>query len=164
MAKIILRPHASDTELSPKIFDLLKIFSDNVPNFEIDNSEQSSTDFYKQCDILISDASTGGVTFMSNKIMPPIYFIPKKYIETNLQVNNFVELQKDKVLFAHSITELIKQINTCINLSKEQRINYFNNFCENDLFLNVDNTQLLQKIIDKKLDNFHYVDENGNFL
>ena len=164
LAKIILRPHASDTELSPKIFDLLKIFSDNVPNFEIDNSEQSSTDFYKQCDILISDASTGGVTFMSNKIMPPIYFIPKKYIETNLQVNNFVELQKDKVLFAHSITELIKQINTCINLSKEQRINYFNNFCENDLFLNVDNKQLLQKIIDKKLDNFHYVDENGNFL
>ena len=164
LAKIILRPHASDTELSPKIFDLLKIFSDNVPNFEIDNSEQSSTDFYKQCDILISDASTGGVTFMSNKIMPPIYFIPKKYIETNLQVNNFVELQKDKVLFAHSIKELIKQINTCINLSKEQRINYFNNFCENDLFLNVDNKQLLQKIIDKKLDNFHYVDENGNFL
>ena len=164
LAKIILRPHASDTELSPKIFDLLKIFSDNVPNFGIDNSEQSSTDFYKQCDILISDASTGGVTFMSNKIMPPIYFIPKKYIETNLQVNNFVELQKDKVLFAHSIKELIKQINTCINLSKEQRINYFNNFCENDLFLNVDNKQLLQKIIDKKLDNFHYVDENGNFL
>ena len=81
-----------------------------------------------------------------------------------MQVNNFVELQKDKVLFAHSITELIKQINTCINLSKEQRINYFNNFCENDLFLNVDNKQLLQKIIDKKLDNFHYVDENGNFL
>ena len=162
LAKIILRPHASDTELSPKIFDLLKIFSDNVPNFEIDNSEQSSTDFYKQCDILISDASTGGVTFMSNKIMPPIYFIPKKYIETNLQVNNFVELQKDKVLFAHSITELIKQINTCINLSKEQRINYFNNFCENDLFLDVDNKELLQKIIDAKVNDFPFVDENGN--
>lgn len=164
LAKIILRPYIFNPSISSEVFELLNIFSANVTNFKIDNSGQSSNDFYNQCDILISDGSTGGITYLINKAMPPIYYIPKNVVNTNETVNNFVEIQRDKVFFAYNINALIQQVNKCINLSKEQRINYFNNFCENDLFLNVDNKQLLQEIIDKKLDNFHYVDENGNFL
>lgn len=164
LAKIILRPYIFNPSISSEVFELLNIFSANVTNFKIDNSGQSSNDFYNQCDILISDGSTGVITYLLNKAMPPIYYIPKNVVNTNETVNNFVEIQRDKVFFAYNINALIQQVNKCINLSKEQRKNYFTNHCENDLFLNVDNKQLLQEIIDKKLDNFHYVDENGNFL
>lgn len=94
--------------------------------------------------------------------MPPIYYIPKNVFNTNETVNNFVEIQRDKVFFAYNINALIQQVNKCINLSKEQRKNYFTNHCENDLFLDVDNKELLQKIIDAKVNDFPFVDENGN--
>lgn len=162
LAKIILRPYIFNPSISSEVFELLNIFSANVTNFKIDNSGQSSNDFYNQCDILISDGSTGGITYLINKAMPPIYYIPKNVVNTNETVNNFVEIQRDKVFFAYNINALIQQVNKCINLSKEQRKNYFTNHCENDLFLNVDNKELLQKIIDAKVNDFPFVDENGN--
>lgn len=162
LAKIILRPHIFNPSISSEVFELLNIFSANVTNFKIDNSGQSSNDFYNQCDILISDGSTGGITYLLNKAMPPIYYIPKNVFNTNETVNNFVEIQRDKVFFAYNINTLIQQVNKCINLSKEQRKNYFTNHCENDLFLDVDNKELLQKIIDAKVNDFPFVDENGN--
>lgn len=164
LAKIILRPYIFNPSISSEVFELLNIFSANVTNFKIDNSGQSSNDFYNQCDILISDGSTGGITYLINKAMPPIYYIPKNVVNTNETVNNFVEIQRDKVFFAYNINALIQQVNKCINLSKEQRKNYFTNHCENDLFLDVDNKELLQKIIDTKVNDFPFVDENGNFL
>lgn len=162
LAKIILRPHIFNPSISSEVFELLNIFSANVTNFKIDNSGQSSNDFYNQCDILISDGSTGGITYLLNKAMPPIYYIPKNVVNTNETVNNFVEIQRDKVFFAYNINTLIQQVNKCINLSKEQRKNYFTNHCKNDLFLDVDNKELLQKIIDAKVNDFPFVDENGN--
>lgn len=162
LAKIILRPYIFNPSISSEVFELLNIFSANVTNFKIDNSGQSSNDFYNQCDILISDGSTGGITYLLNKAMPPIYYIPKNVFNTNETVNNFVEIQRDKVFFAYNINALIQQVNKCINLSKEQRKNYFTNHCENDLFLDVDNKELLQKIIDAKVNDFPFVDENGN--
>lgn len=162
LAKIILRPYIFNPSISSEVFELLNIFSANVTNFKIDNSGQSSNDFYNQCDILISDGSTGGITYLINKAMPPIYYIPKNVVNTNETVNNFVEIQRDKVFFAYNINALIQQVNKCINLSKEQRKNYFTNHCENDLFLDVDNKELLQKIIDEKVNDFPFVDENGN--
>lgn len=162
LAKIILRPYIFNPSISSEVFELLNIFSANVTNFKIDNSGQSSNDFYNQCDILISDGSTGGITYLLNKAMPPIYYIPKNVVNTNETVNNFVEIQRDKVFFAYNINALIQQVNKCINLSKEQRKNYFTNHCENDLFLDVDNKELLQKIIDAKVNDFPFVDENGN--
>lgn len=162
LAKIILRPYIFNPSISSEVFELLNIFSANVTDFKIDNSGQSSNDFYNQCDILISDGSTGGITYLINKAMPPIYYIPKNVVNTNETVNNFVEIQRDKVFFAYNINALIQQVNKCINLSKEQRKNYFTNHCENDLFLDVDNKELLQKIIDAKVNDFPFVDENGN--
>lgn len=162
LAKIILRPYIFNPSISSEVFELLNIFSANVTNFKIDNSGQSSNDFYNQCDILISDGSTGGITYLINKAMPPIYYISKNVVNTNETVNNFVEIQRDKVFFAYNINALIQQVNKCINLSKEQRKNYFTNHCENDLFLDVDNKELLQKIIDAKVNDFPFVDENGN--
>lgn len=162
LAKIILRPYIFNPSISSEVFELLNIFSANVTNFKIDNSGQSSNDFYNQCDILISDGSTGGITYLLNKAMPPIYYIPKNVVNTNETVNNFVEIQRDKVFFAYNINALIQQVNKCINLSKEQRKNYFTNHCENYLFLDVDNKELLQKIIDAKVNDFPFVDENGN--
>lgn len=162
LAKIILRPYIFNPSISSEVFELLNIFSANVTNFKIDNSGQSSNDFYNQCDILISDGSTGGITYLLNKAMPPIYYIPKNVVNTNETVNNFVEIQRDKVFFAYNINALIQQVNKCINLSKEQRKNYFTNHCKNDLFLDVDNKELLQKIIDAKVNDFPFVDENGN--
>ena len=95
--------------------------------------------------------------------MPPIYYILRKFTK-HINVKKFIELQTDKVLFANSIKELIKQINFCINLTKEQRINYFDNYCKKDLFLHVDNQQVLQNIINKNFDNFPYVDAQGNII
>ena len=133
-----------------------------IPNFYVDTFKKSSSEFFNQCDILITDGSSGGVSFLLNKAMPPIYYIPRNVVKTKINVHNFVALQKDKVLFAHSIKELIKQINHCINLTKEQRINYFNNYCENDLFLEVDTKQVLKNIIENNIKNFPYIDEKGN--
>lgn len=161
LAKIIFRPFPADLENS--IFTpILKQLFNIYPNFILDNGKTSSTDFYEQCDILITDGSTGGISFLLNTAMPPIYYAAKNIVDTDEIVNDFVNLQKDKVLFAHSTKELIEQINYCINLTKEQRINYFNNYSEKDLFLNVDNKQVFKNIINKNLDDFPYVDEKGN--
>ena len=160
-ANIIFRPFF--TESVAGLDACLNNLEKHIANFKIDKTNQSSTEFYQQCDILITDFSTGGISFLINKFMPPIYYILRKFTK-HINVKKFIELQTDKVLFANSIKELIKQINFCINLTKEQRINYFDNYCKKDLFLHVDNQQVLQNIINKNFDNFPYVDAQGNII
>lgn len=170
-AKIIFRPHAINFHKNDNgeyisningLAENVQQLEQIIPNFYVDTFKKSSSEFFNQCDILITDGSSGGVSFLLNKAMPPIYYIPRNVVKTKINVHNFVALQKDKVLFAHSIKELIKQINHCINLTKEQRINYFNNYCENDLFLEVDTKQVLKNIIENNIKNFPYIDEKGN--
>ena len=99
-----------------------------------------------------------------NKQMPPIYYFPRKFLKLEYgYINRFIDLQKDKVLFAHNMKELIKQISNCINFTPEQRLEYFEN-CQKDWRLEVDNAEILQKIIAGNFKDFPYVDEKGNFV
>ncbi|WP_432218055.1 hypothetical protein ACREYJ_27660 [Pseudomonas kribbensis] len=73
-ARFILRPYMADLE-HPTLKDLCKQLS-VYDWISIDKPGTSSTVFYQQCDTIITDASTGGVSFMLNSCKLPIYYVP----------------------------------------------------------------------------------------
>ena len=171
LAKYIFRPYFPQKDANSKdvfLVNFLQNLSAELAmsdvDFQVDISGGNVSDFYAKCDVLISDGSTGGISFLMNKQMPPIYYFPRKFLKLEYgYINRFIDLQKDKVLFAHNMKELIKQISNCINFTPEQRLEYFEN-CQKDWRLEVDNAEILQKIIAGNFKDFPYVDEEGNFV
>jgi len=102
-ATFILRPYMA--ELShPTVKDL----SEELATYDwitIDKTGTSSTIFYKQCDTIITDASTGGVSFMLNTCKLPIYYVPFTE-ESNLTVDTWLKQMENLLPIARSGDEL----------------------------------------------------------
>ncbi|MBV4472856.1 hypothetical protein [Pseudomonas botevensis] len=73
-AKFILRPYMTDLA-HPTLKDLCSQLA-AYDWITLDKPGTSSTAFYQQCDTIITDASTGGVSFMLNSGKLPIYYVP----------------------------------------------------------------------------------------
>jgi hypothetical protein len=73
-ARFILRPYMTDLE-HPTVSSLRNQLS-AYEWVTIDEPGTSSKVFYQQCDTMITDASTGGVSFMLNSGKLPIYYAP----------------------------------------------------------------------------------------
>ncbi|MFL1524394.1 hypothetical protein [Pseudomonas sp. O230] len=73
-AKIIFRPYMTDFE-HPYVKELCEQLA-RYPWISIDDTRGSSKDFYRICDTIITDASSGGVSFMLNTCKLPIYYVP----------------------------------------------------------------------------------------
>lgn len=73
-ASFILRPYMTDRE-HPVVMDICRQLS-QCAWISIDETEKSSKEFYNQCDTVITDASTGGVSFMLSTCKLPIYYVP----------------------------------------------------------------------------------------
>ncbi|WP_426233734.1 hypothetical protein [Pseudomonas sp. TWP3-2] len=73
-AKFILRPYMADLA-HPSVKDLCQQLSQH-DWISIDEQGTSSSAFYQLCDTIVTDASTGGVSFMLNTGKLPIYYVP----------------------------------------------------------------------------------------
>ncbi len=73
-ASIILRPYMTDFE-HPYIEEMCHRLAE-YPWISIDTTRSRSEAFYRQCDTVITDASSGGVSFMLNTCRLPIYYVP----------------------------------------------------------------------------------------
>lgn len=74
-ATFILRPYMTDFE-RPYVKEMCEKLS-QYQWITIDTTKGSSKEFYQQCDTLITDASSGGVSFMLNTCKLPIYYVPE---------------------------------------------------------------------------------------
>ena len=102
-ATFILRPYMA--ELShPTVKDLCEQLSAH-DWITIDKAGTSSTVFYAQCDTVITDASTGGVSFMLNTCKLPIYYVPFTE-ESNLTVDAWLKQMDNLLPIARSSNEL----------------------------------------------------------
>jgi len=74
-AEFILRPYMTDFKHSyvSEVCEQLAQY----PFIKMDTTKGSSQNFYQQCDKLITDASSGGVSFMLNTGKLPIYYVPE---------------------------------------------------------------------------------------
>ncbi|MFV2944740.1 hypothetical protein [Pseudomonas japonica] len=73
-ASILLRPYMTDFE-HPYIAEMCEKLGE-YPWITIDTTKGRSEDFYRKCDTIITDASSGGVSFMLNTCRLPIYYVP----------------------------------------------------------------------------------------
>lgn len=73
-ATFILRPYMADLANS-SVKDLCQQLSQR-DWISIDTPGTSSSAFYKLCDTIVTDASTGGVSFMLNTGKLPMYYVP----------------------------------------------------------------------------------------
>jgi hypothetical protein len=161
--KVVFRPYMTD-RAHPQIKDLvekLKLFPQLV---DVDLSGKSSTAFYDDCDVMITDGSTGGVSFMLHGGMPPIYYLPQALVDSDRIVSWFVEAVKGRVLLAHSIPELVACISRCLTMSHQECVAFFQNFCAQDLFLEQSNTEVFTQLVDpsRREASFTGVDYSGN--
>ncbi|KAB0494838.1 hypothetical protein SAMN05216558_0980 [Pseudomonas vancouverensis] len=73
-ARFILRPYMTDFE-SPYVQEICEQLAP-YDWITLDTTGQSSKAFYRQCDTVITDASSGGVSFMLNTCRLPVYYVP----------------------------------------------------------------------------------------
>ncbi|WP_025113241.1 hypothetical protein [Pseudomonas sp. H1h] len=124
-AKFILRPYMA--ELS---HPTVKALCQELAAYEwitVDVAGTSSTVFYKQCDTIITDASTGGVSFMLNTCKLPIYYVPFTD-ESNLTVDAWLAQMENMLPIARSSEELRDMALGFSLLGKEQSHYIYNKF------------------------------------
>ncbi|WP_409315900.1 hypothetical protein [Pseudomonas sp. KCJK9016] len=102
-ARFILRPYMADLE-HPTLKDLCKQLS-VYDWITIDKPGTSSTVFYQQCDTIITDASTGGVSFMLHSCKLPIYYVPTSD-ECNPIVDAWLQQMNNLLPIAKNADEL----------------------------------------------------------
>ena len=95
---------------------------------------------------MISDASTGGISFLLDRCIPPIYWKPVDTKSHSIPTNSFYEMLKNKIFIAENTEQLIKYIHECKNLTSNQRLGYFNRYCNDELKIENDICSILETL------------------
>ena len=167
-ADIIFRPYPNDLSDETLVHVIARIneFLGHYPNFYCDTSGKASTVFYKTCSIIVSDGSTGGLSFLLNRIIPPIYFKPIDTSKYSVPTDSFYKLLEDKILVSKTKNELIENIKKCSKMSISDRIKIFERYCI-DEFIQDRPLKFFLELLDIKKNNdlsdLSYVDPMGEF-
>jgi len=103
-AFVILRPYPLD--LSNAI--VAKVIAQINDKVQIDDSCSASDLFYSKCHLIITDVSTGGVTFMLRRGCPAIYYLPA--IGNSSVEKQWLKEMQDYIFVATSSETLKSQI------------------------------------------------------
>ena len=145
---------------------LVENYLNKFNNILIEKKGISSKDFFNKCDVLISDASTGGISFLLDRCIPPIYWKPIDTKSHSKPTNSFYELLEDKILVAENAEQLIQHIYKCKKMNNNERVEYFNRYCNDELKIDNSLTSILETLdINSSFDinKFPNVDSKGSF-
>lgn len=164
-SKIVFRPYPADVAI-PEIKMLVDGLVSHGDGFIIDVDGRKSADFYKECDVIITDGSTGGVSFMLSRGTPPIYYIPQKVVDRDLLVQWFVSAMEGKVHIACSVPELIRLIGECKFMTAGERLGFYDRYCNSELWMDISNNEAVSVLIDPDIreSRFVCVDYSGNII
>ncbi|MGB3705906.1 MAG: hypothetical protein WA983_11380 [Castellaniella sp.] len=144
-SKIVFRPYPNDFQTMPSIKQLCETLI-KLGNVTIDSPESPSSTFYDKCDLVITDASTGGTSFMLRRAMPPIYFVPTEALDSHI-TRWFVDSIGEHVPMAHTISELEKHIHYLAAANENELFSHYENYCNKELFLKSPQTEYFSNIL-----------------
>jgi hypothetical protein len=128
-ARFILRPYMTDFE-SPYVKELCEQLSP-YPWISIDETEQSSKEFFRQCDTVITDASSGGVSFLLNTCRLPIYYVPNANGDNPI-VKAWLDQMGGILPIANTGDVLKAMIGEIESLPPEAHFLMYKDFCEKE--------------------------------
>jgi len=146
-AKFILRPYMTDFD-HPDVKTICEQLC-KYPWITVDNTKESSKDFYWRCDTIITDASSGGVSFMLNTCRLPIYYVPEVN-EDNQIVKVWLERMGDFLPIARNSDELKDLVLGFKSLTREQSYSIYKNFYESEYSGNFHPDEVFQDLVQKK--------------
>lgn len=146
-AKFILRPYMTDFD-HPYVEEMFEQLH-QYPWISIDNTRQSSKEFYQRCDTIITDASSGGVSFMLNTGRLPIYYVPN-VDEDNMIVKTWLEQMGGFLPIARTSDELEDLLFGFELLTPEQRYSIYKNFYDAEYSGQFYPNEVFQDLIQKK--------------
>lgn len=128
-ARFILRPYMTDFEKSyvKELWEQLSQYS----WISLDETEQSSKEFYRQCDTVITDASSGGVSFMLNTCRLPIYYVPNANGDNPI-VNAWLDQMGGLLPIANTAEVLHEMIGEIESLPPEAHFIMYREFFERE--------------------------------
>ncbi|MDZ3993769.1 hypothetical protein [Pseudomonas sp. Teo4] len=148
-ASIILRPYMTDFE-HPYIKEMCEQLS-QYPWIKIDETKGRSEEFYRQCDTVITDASSGGVSFMLNTCRLPIYYVPSDS-ESHPIVNAWLEQTGNFLPIAKNGNELKDLLHGFELLSPEQHYAIYKAFYESEFGGFHHPEEVFQDLVEKQHD------------
>ncbi len=163
-SEVRFRPYPDD--LKHPQMPLLENYLNKFSNVVFEKKDTGSNDFFNKCDVLISDASTGGISFLLDRCIPPIYWKPVDTKSHSIPTNSFYELLNDKIFVAENTEQLIEYIYKCKKLTNKERLGYFNRYCNDELKIENDICSILATLdVNSNFDLNKYpnVESDGSF-
>jgi hypothetical protein len=146
-AKFILRPYMTDFD-HPYVKEMCEQLC-QYPWITIDNTKESSKEFYQRCDNIITDASSGGVSFMLNTGRLPIYYVPE-VSDDNPIVKTWLERMGGYLPIARNSDELKDLVFGFELLTREQSYSIYKNFYESEYNGQFYPNEVFQDLVQKK--------------
>lgn len=128
-AKFIFRPYMTDFERA-HVKELCEQLA-RYPWISIDDTRGSSKDFYRICDTIITDASSGGVSFMLNTCKLPIYYVPVGH-DSNPIVKAWLDQMEGLLPIAKNGDELKDMVLGFTLLTSEQKHFIYKKFYDSE--------------------------------
>ncbi|KHL76021.1 hypothetical protein PpSQ1_02185 [Pseudomonas putida] len=128
-ASVILRPYMTDFE-HPFIKEMCEQLS-HYPWITIDDTKGRSDEFYQRCDTIITDASSGGVSFMLNTCRLPVYYVPAD-CASHPVVNAWLQQMDNHLPIARNGDELKELLHGFALLNPEQHYSIYRKFHESE--------------------------------
>lgn len=147
--KIVFRPYPADSH-KPVVKQLCETIMRKT-SVTVDLTGRSSSEFYDQCDLVITDGSTGGVSFMLRKTVPPIYFMPHAALNTP-GTRRFVDLLGGCLPMAHDVSQLLKHIRNLTTAKPEKLFGYYKDYCNKELFIKKTQAEYFSDILNENLE------------
>lgn len=159
--RIIFRPYPTDLE-NPAVQELCDNFK-NMDRVDVSSPEVLSSIFYQGCDLVITDASNGGASFLLRKAVPPVHFVPIAALENEV-TRWFVDVVR-YVPISHTIDDLVRKIGVIVNASQADLFEVYNAYMDNEMFLQKSQSEYIRDIINRKTDseNTIGIDAFGDF-